>query len=98
LLARIGYREGRLRGHLPKFGGRCGRGTQGAITLKVLETKRLILRWITADDAEFIHALMNEPSYLRFIGDKGIRTIADAREYILNGSVDSYENFGYGLY
>ncbi len=98
LLARIGCREGRLRGHLPKFGDRCGRGAQGTITLKVLETERLILRWITADDVEFIHALMNEPSYLRFIGDKGIRTIADACEYILNGPVDSYENFGYGLY
>jgi RimJ/RimL family protein N-acetyltransferase len=85
-------------GYLPKFGGRCAHGTQGAITLKVLETERLILRWITTADVAFIHMLMNEPSYLRFIGDKGIETIADAHEYILNGPVDSYENFGYGLY
>ena len=41
---------------------------------------------------------MNEPSYLRFIGDKGVRTISDAREYIQNGPVESYERFGYGLY
>ena len=73
-------------------------GVQGDVTLKVLETERLILRWITTDDAEFIFTLMNEPSYLRFIGDKGVRTISDAREYIQNGPVDSYERFGYGLY
>ena len=66
--------------------------------MKVLETERLILRQITTDDAEFIFTLMNEPSYLRFIGDKGIKTIRDAREYIQNGPVDSYEQFGYGLY
>jgi len=71
---------------------------QGDIALKVLETERLILRWLTTDDAEFIFALMNEPSYLRFIGDKGIRTQTDAIEYIRNGPVDSYERFGYGLY
>ena len=50
------------------------------------------------DDAGFMFALMNEPSYLRFIGDKGIKTISDAREYILNSPVDSYERFDYGLY
>ena len=66
--------------------------------MKVLETERLILRWITSDDAEFLFVLMNDTSYLRFIGDKGIRTITDAHDYIQNGPIDSYENFGYGLY
>lgn len=41
--------------------------------------------------------LMNEPSYLRFIGDKGVRNVADARQYILDGPVDSYGRYGYGL-
>jgi RimJ/RimL family protein N-acetyltransferase len=66
--------------------------------LKVLETDRLNLRRLSTDDAEFILKLLNEPSWLRFIGDKGVRTIADARDYILKGPVESYERFGFGLY
>ena len=66
--------------------------------LKVLETDRLILRRLSIDDAEFILQLLNEPSFLRFIGDKGVRTLRDARDYILNGPVDMYNRFGFGLY
>ena len=66
--------------------------------MRVLETDRLILRWLAIEDAEFILRLLNEPSFLRFIGDKGVRTIDDARDYILNGPVHSYERFGFGLY
>lgn len=56
------------------------------------------LRRLVADDAEFILRLVNEPSWLRFIGDKGIRTIDAARDYILKGPVESYKRFGFGLY
>jgi RimJ/RimL family protein N-acetyltransferase len=66
--------------------------------LKVLETDRLNLRWLSTDDAEFILDLLNEPSFLQFIGDKGVRTIDDARDYILNGPVDMYNRLGFGLY
>jgi RimJ/RimL family protein N-acetyltransferase len=66
--------------------------------LKVLETDRLILRWLSTVDAEFILRLLNEPSFLRFIGDKGVRTLDDARNYILNGPVDMYNRLGFGLY
>jgi len=66
--------------------------------LNVLETDRLILRWLSTDDAEFILELLNEPSFLRFIGDKGVRTLDDARNYILNGPVDMYNRLGFGLY
>ena len=66
--------------------------------MNVLETDRLILRRLTVDDAEFIFRLLNEPSFIRFIGDKGVRTIDDARDYILKGPIDSYERFGFGLY
>jgi RimJ/RimL family protein N-acetyltransferase len=66
--------------------------------LKVLETDRLNLRWLSTDDAEFILELLNEPSFLRFIGDKGVRTLDDARDYILNGPVDMYTRLGFGLY
>jgi len=63
----------------------------------VLETERLILRGLNVGDAEFILALLNEPSFLRFIGDKKVRTIQDAEQYILNGPVASYERHGFGL-
>jgi RimJ/RimL family protein N-acetyltransferase len=66
--------------------------------LKVLETDRLNLRWLSNDDAEFILELLNEPSFLRFIGDKGVRTLDDARDYILNGPADMYTRLGFGLY
>lgn len=66
--------------------------------MNVLETDRLVIRRFSTDDAEFILELLNEPSFLQFIGDKGVRTLADAREYILQGPVASYELHGFGLY
>ena len=70
----------------------------GTSTRKVLETERLVLRRICLDNAPFILGLLNEPSWLRFIGDKGVRTLEDARDYILKGPVESYRRFGFGLY
>jgi len=64
----------------------------------VIETDRLNLRWLSTSDAEFILELLNEPSFLQFIGDKGVRTLEDARNYILNGPVDMYARLGFGLY
>lgn len=42
--------------------------------------------------------LVNEPSWLRFVGDRGVRTLDDARKYILEGPVASYERLGFGMY
>lgn len=66
--------------------------------MKILETDRLILRHLSEEDAEFILQLLNEPSWLRFIGDKGVRTLEDARAYILKGPVEMYLRHGFGLY
>src|SRR2546429_6982539 len=66
--------------------------------MRILETDRLALRWLAIEDAEFIFDLLNQPSFLQFIGDKGVRTIDDARNYILTGPIASYERFGFGLY
>lgn len=65
---------------------------------KVLETARLALRWLETDDAVFVLRLVNEPSWRRFIGDKGIRTIEDARNYIEDGPIAMYLRLGFGLY
>ena len=66
--------------------------------MNVCETERLILRWLSADDAAFILELVNDPGWLRFIGDRGVRTLEDARGYILNGPVAMYHREGFGLY
>ena len=66
--------------------------------MTVLETDRLLLRKLTADDAEFILDLLNQPSFLRYIGDKGVRTTEDAIRYIETGPQASYVRFGFGLY
>ena len=64
----------------------------------VIRSERLQLRELELQDDEFILRLLNEASFVRFIGDKGVRTLSDAREYISKGPIDSYRRFGFGLY
>lgn len=65
--------------------------------MMIIETERLILCHLGADDAEFVLELLNQPSFIRFIGDKGVRTLDDARRYVADGPVKSYEVNGFGL-
>ena len=64
----------------------------------VIETDRLTLRRLAEDDAELILRLLNEPSFLKFVGDKGVRKLDDGRRYIREGPVASYAEYGFGLY
>ena len=64
----------------------------------VVESDRLQLRRIELDDAGFLLDLLNQPSFLHFIGDKGVRTLDDARHYILTGPLASYQRLGFGMY
>ena len=85
----------------PSFAWRFSRGRRGlnglpAVT--VVKTGRLALRRLDDGDAPFILNLLNQPSFLEYIGDKGVRNLDQAREYILTGPVASYEKHGYGLY
>ena len=66
--------------------------------MTVLETERLLLRQFTVEDAPFVLALLNEPSFLRYIGDKSVRDLEGARDYLLNGPMASYQRNGFGLY
>jgi RimJ/RimL family protein N-acetyltransferase len=61
-------------------------------------TPRLRLRQLTLEDAAFILELLNEPEFIRNIGDRGIRTLEAARGYIKSGPVTGYHNSGLGLY
>ena len=63
-----------------------------------VESARLRLRELGLQDAPFILQLLNEPGFLRFIGDKGVRTLSDARDYISQGPLASYRRHGFGLY
>jgi RimJ/RimL family protein N-acetyltransferase len=63
----------------------------------VLETPRLRLRHLSANDAAFMLELLNEPGFLRNIGDRGVRTVEQARQYILTGPAASYIQHGFGL-
>jgi RimJ/RimL family protein N-acetyltransferase len=64
----------------------------------VLKTDRLLLRHFTTDDAAFILRLLNEPSFIQNVGDKGVRTLEHASNYLLAGPIKSYQIHGYGLY
>lgn len=64
----------------------------------ILSTSRLTIRKLTVADAPFILQLVNDPAWLKFIGDKNIHGLSDAKEYILNGPIKSYEKLGFGLY
>jgi ribosomal-protein-alanine N-acetyltransferase len=66
--------------------------------MQVLETARLRLRWLTLEDAPLILELLNDPRFVRFVGDRGIRTAEGARAYIANGPLTSYAKHGFGLY
>ena len=62
------------------------------------ETDRLRLRRLVLDDAPFILRLVNEPSWLRFIGDRGVRNLDEARQYITGGPQRLYSAYGFGLF
>lgn len=64
----------------------------------IVETVRLSLRRFDARDAPFVLTLLNEPSWIENIGDKGVHTVADAERYIANGPLAMYERTGFGLY
>ncbi len=61
-------------------------------------TARLTWELLSAADAEFLCELMNEPAYLKHIGDRGVRTPADARRFLRERLLPHYDAHGYGLY
>jgi len=64
----------------------------------ILETKRLYLRRLLRDDAEFILQLLNEPSWLEYIGDKQVSNLNEAKKYIELSAITMYQEFGFGLF
>jgi RimJ/RimL family protein N-acetyltransferase len=67
-------------------------------TVRELQAGRLVLRPLGPDDAPFMLRLLNEPSWLQNIGDRGVRTLEDALQYIEQGPRAMYARYGLGLY
>jgi len=61
-------------------------------------TQRLELRHVDAGDAPFMLELLNDPSFIANIGDRGVRTVEDAVRYVQDRMIPSYSQHGYGLY
>jgi len=64
----------------------------------LLETERLRLRWLTLDDAELMLAIWNDPTFMQHVGDRGVRTVEQARVTMTEGPLKLYEDHGYGPY
>ena len=65
--------------------------------MKIFDTNRLVLRQVNINDAKFIFNLLNEPSWIQYIGNKNIKTLDDAKDYIRNGPIAMYAQYGFGL-
>jgi RimJ/RimL family protein N-acetyltransferase len=66
--------------------------------MEVLISERLRLRWLRVDDAAFVLRLVNDSDWIRFIGDRGVRTLKDAAGYIEEKFLTTYRSLGFGLY
>ncbi len=66
--------------------------------LPEFETARLTVRRLGFDDAPFLVALLNQPSFLANIGDRGVRNVDDAHRYLRDGPMALYERHGFGLW
>jgi RimJ/RimL family protein N-acetyltransferase len=65
--------------------------------MEIIETERLFLRRFIPDDSEFILELLNTEGWIRYIGDRNVRTTEQAKSYLENGALKSYETNGFGL-
>jgi ribosomal-protein-alanine N-acetyltransferase len=64
----------------------------------ICKTERLVIRKFALEDAPFILELLNTKGWLEFIGDRNIKTLEDARNYIVNIPFYMYEKLGFGPY
>lgn len=64
----------------------------------LIQTERLQLRWITLDDSDLMLAVWNDPDFIRYVGDRGIRTLDEAREVVREKVLKHFDEHGYGPY
>jgi len=66
--------------------------------MQIAETNRLIISKLTIKDAPFFLKLVNSPNWVKYIGDRNLNTVKNAEDYLKNGSIKSYADFGFGFY
>ena len=67
--------------------------------MKIIETDRLLIRELDAEtDADFVCRLLNSEKFIKYIGDRNVRSAGDAHDFIRDRYRKSYEDHGYGLY
>ncbi|MBC3882826.1 GNAT family N-acetyltransferase [Undibacterium sp. LX40W] len=64
----------------------------------VFQTERLRGRHFQEADAAFMLNLLNDPGWLRYIGERGVHDVEQARRYLLNGAIQNYQRLGFGFY
>lgn len=64
----------------------------------ILTTPRLRLRHAELTDAPAMLLLLNEAAFLQNIGDKQVRDLPQAQQYLQHGPLASYQQFGFGLF
>lgn len=67
-----------------------------ATTSPEIETERLKMRWLTEADVPLMLAIWNDPTFVRYVGDRGIRTEEQALDELTKNAFRGYEEFGYG--
>ncbi|QIY91711.1 GNAT family N-acetyltransferase [Chryseobacterium gallinarum] len=65
---------------------------------KIYETERLIIRPMSLEDKELIFRLYNSPKFIQYIGDRNIKSVEDAANYIKNRFLPQFERLGFGNY
>ena len=68
------------------------------LEVKIFKTKRLILKPTSEEDAEFIFELLNTPKWLKYIGDRNIKSIENAKSYIKTKMLPQLKRLGYSNY
>lgn len=62
-----------------------------------IDTDRLRLRKLVFEDVPFVRELVNDPDFIRYIGDRNVHCIEDAQQYLLSGPLMMYEQHNMGL-
>ena len=72
--------------------------TESETQMTKIKTPRLVLSELSEQDAPLMLAVLNDADFLRNVGDRGVRTLADARRHIIDGPTEMYRQYNFGLY
>jgi RimJ/RimL family protein N-acetyltransferase len=63
-----------------------------------IKTKNLVLRDFTMEDSAFVVEMLNDPTYLKYIRDKNVRTLEDAKVYLREKVLAPIQELGFGYH